>query len=96
MGIGMMNMSTGGVMGGVAQAPWQNTQGSTQIQQQAPVNTNNTNNVNEWVCPNCKATVTGKFCSECGTKKQEELKCSKCNTKLTSNAKFCPECGEKV
>lgn len=95
MGIGMMNMSTNGIMGGAVQAPWQNTQGSTQIQQETtqPVTANQ---AEEWICPNCKTKVTGKFCSECGAKRDEKLKCSNCNTELTPGTKFCPECGQKI
>ena len=102
MGIGMMNMATGGMMGGAAQGPWQNAQPVQPVmnnEQQpvadavvAPVN----NGSNEWVCPNCNITLTGKFCSECGTKKPEGKFCSNCGAKLTDTAKFCGECGTKV
>lgn len=49
---------------------------------------------NSWKCV-CGATVSGKFCPECGTKKPEPApenawKCS-CGTMATG--KFCPECG---
>jgi len=51
-----------------------------------------------WVCA-CGATVTGKFCPECGAKKPEPKpaaegwKCPQCGAAATG--KFCPECGAK-
>lgn len=102
MGIGMMNMQTGGTVTGAVQSTWQNTQNSTissQNTNNVPQNNTETvvNNTNEtWECPNCKIQVTGKFCSECGTKRQEGKFCSKCGNKLQAGAKFCTECGTKV
>jgi len=102
MGIGMMNMTSGGMMGGAVQGPWQN---ATPVQpvmnnqpetSQQPVVAPVSTNANEWVCPNCNTTVTGKFCGECGTKKPEGKFCSNCGNKLTETAKFCGECGTKV
>lgn len=105
MGLGMMNMASGGMMGGAAQAPWQNAQPAQQPAQ-APVQPESTSAViapatssNDWVCPNCNKTVSGKFCSECGTKKPEKPAgkfCSNCGAKLADTAKFCGECGTKV
>ena len=50
-----------------------------------------------WTCT-CGATVSGKFCPECGMKKPEpkmqpagSWTCAKCGTQATG--KFCPECG---
>ena len=109
MGIGMMNMATGGVMGGATQGPWQNAQPVQPImnnESSAPVQpatdaavvstVNNVANSNEWVCSNCNKTSTGKFCSECGTKKPEGKFCLNCGAKLSDTAKFCGECGTKV
>ena len=50
-----------------------------------------------WKCA-CGATVTGKFCPECGAKKPGPTaaggwKCPKCGAQATG--KFCPECGTK-
>lgn len=49
-------------------------------------------------CKNCGAVVsdTAKFCTECGTKIERELKCANCGAILAENAKFCMECGTKV
>ena len=47
-----------------------------------------------WKCA-CGATVTGKFCSECGAKKPEPKPAGgwKCRCGATATGKFCPECG---
>jgi len=51
-------------------------------------------------CRNCKKLVksTDKFCQECGTKTQEEIKkdCPSCHKPLKGNEKFCTECGGKI
>ena len=60
MGIGMMNMASGGVMGGVATANQPNTQN------QAPVQNNQSTGGK--FCSNCGNPVTGNFCGNCGTK----------------------------
>lgn len=50
-----------------------------------------------WTCPQCGITNTGKFCSECGTKKPDaSLKCPKCGNSVSPKARFCPECGQKL
>ena len=57
-----------------------------QAQQPAPA-------ANGWKC-SCGATVTGKFCPECGSKKPEPTQNSwKCKCGATAAGKFCPECG---
>jgi membrane protease subunit (stomatin/prohibitin family) len=50
-------------------------------------------NNNSWKCTKCGAQNNGKFCTECGTKKEEAKFCTNCGNKLASDAKFCPECG---
>lgn len=99
-----MGMNMAGQAGGVNasqlfQMGQQNAQTSqTQAAQpaatQAPVNAApvNTNVQSAWKC-SCGATVTGKFCSECGSPKPaEEWKCS-CG--VVNKGKFCAECGAK-
>lgn len=52
-----------------------------------------------WECPNCHQKVSGKFCTECGTKKPEAPSkkfCSNCGNEVKPGAKFCPECGNKL
>ena len=58
----------------------------------------------EWLCPECGAVNSGKFCAECGAKKPESklagaprYKCDKCGWEPEKGAKppkFCPECGD--
>ena len=49
---------------------------------------------NTWKCK-CGATVSGKFCPECGAKKPEPPAANswKCKCGTTATGKFCPECG---
>lgn len=101
MGLGMMNMATGGVIGNAAVGPWQNNQQVQQAQptqmqpvQQAqpPIQTEE-----EWTCEcGVKNPDKFKFCGACGKPKKTERKCNKCGTILDAEAKFCGECGEKV
>ena len=72
-----MNMA-GGAMGGGFNAA-QNLYNMGQQQKHADASADG------WKCA-CGATVTGKFCSECGAKKPEEA----------AGPKFCPECGAAV
>jgi len=51
------------------------------------------------ICPNCGATITSNFCTECGTKKpekQEEKFCSNCGNKVGEADKFCMSCGTQL
>ncbi len=47
-----------------------------------------------WKC-SCGATVSGKFCPECGSPKPEPVAANgwKCSCGATATGKFCPECG---
>lgn len=111
MGIGMMNMASGGAFGGVAQgngakpmqpqadvaaSAQQPVKPQTPTDQQPPVEAPATQSNSTWKCSKCGNENTGKFCTECGTKKSEEKFCSKCGNKLAADAKFCPECGTSV
>ena len=69
MGVGMMNMASGGMIGGTAQGAFQNqgvsakdlNQGIDATQTEAPVGAK--------FCPNCGTATNGaKFCANCGTK----------------------------
>ena len=91
MGLGMAMNATGGVNAG----QFYNMHAEQQRQQQAQAAQAPKDS---WTCPSCGATVTGKFCPECGAKKPEEKKvdtwkCPKCGYEATG--KFCPECGSK-
>lgn len=109
MGVGMMNMASGGMMGGVAQAPF-NSQQNNSFQQMSDPFAKNNNSVNSGtnttesngrVCSNCGNEVTGKFCTNCGTKYeeviQEEAKVKHCpNCGVEATGKFCTECGTQI
>lgn len=110
MGVGMgMNMG-GNILGGYQQNPQYNNQQPMQqapqqpmnnqpqqpAQQQAPAPAAAT--ADSWTCA-CGAVNTGRFCSECGSKKPEAPKkrfCTNCGYELQENTKFCPECGTKA
>ena len=54
-----------------------------------------TNDNNTWTCENGHSGNTGNFCSECGAKRPENLKCPVCGYEppVGENPKFCQECG---
>ena len=58
-------------------------------QQAAPV----TSPAEGWKCA-CGATVSGKFCTECGAKKPEAEGWT-CSCGAVNKGKFCPNCGQK-
>ena len=91
MGIGMMNMASQG-MGNAVMNNAFNPAPTQPVQEQKQSATV----VEQWICPTCGKTVTGKFCGECGTKKPEGNVCKNCGAKLNDGAKFCGECGTKV
>ena len=50
-----------------------------------------------WSCPSCGSDNGGKFCTECGAKKPEDVICPNCGTNYgESGPKFCMECGTKL
>lgn len=100
MGLGMMNMGTGGMTGGAMQNVFQNPGPQVQYdpyaaqQQGAPGAQIQQRGVK---CPKCGTMITGKFCPECGTPApapSEKRRCPKCGTETDS--KFCPECGSPI
>lgn len=100
MGMGMVGMGQAGGFGaaqnlynmGQQQVAQQQAaqQQPTVLQTQAPPQ----NTADQWTC-RCGATVSGKFCPECGTKKPEPVQADawKCTCGATVTGKFCPECG---
>lgn len=99
MGIGMMNMSSGGTVSGATTGPWQNTENSVSKEQEKTnieQVENGSSKLDSWQCPNCKKEVQGNFCSECGTKKSSDKFCPNCGKKAGNDAKFCTECGTKL
>lgn len=122
MGLGVMNMNSGNVFGGVTSniansvdyknpAQMQNNKQDLAVSQTEnttvePENvdsnlsepkTEENNNLEKvaWKCV-CGAENYGKFCSECGNKREEENVCPKCKAKVGSDDKFCEECGQKL
>ena len=82
-------------MGMAAQAGGMNAQSLYQMGQQArqPQPQPTPAPAGAWKCK-CGATVTGKFCTECGAKKPEDgWTCPSCGA--TNKGKFCAECGAK-
>ena len=45
------------------------------------------------VCKNCGAAFEGKFCPECGTKREENPVCPQCGVPIPNGARFCNQCG---
>lgn len=112
MGVGMMNMASGAMFGGASGAPFNQNGASAAatpvdpfqkaaptsqpvvapVVEEVPVE----NNQEGVKCPNCGTLITGKFCTECGTKApgNEPKKCPKCGMEATG--KFCTECGTKI
>ncbi len=85
MGFMGMNMAAGA--GGMnAQSLYQ--MGASQPVQQS------VQSADTWVCPNCGNKVSGKFCTECGTKKPEANGWT-CSCGAVNKGKFCSECGAK-
>ncbi|MDD2457472.1 MAG: virion core protein, partial [Eubacteriales bacterium] len=99
MGMGMGMQAGGGFMGTASQANLQQMQQQAQQAQPvqpAPATAATPTSAGSWTCPTCGSANTGKFCSECGTKKPEGLFCTNCGHKFAGEKpKFCPECGAK-
>lgn len=96
MGVGMMNMASGGMIGGAIGTPFVNNKASTINIDPYQQNQNGVSVNNGVKCANCGNIITGKFCDECGTKAPEiaQKKCPKCGT--IARGKFCTECGSKI
>ncbi|MCR5013999.1 MAG: SPFH domain-containing protein [Bacteroidales bacterium] len=91
MGVGMMNMGSGGMSGSVMQNAFNQQGGQVNYD---PYNQGGQAQAKGVPCPKCGTMITGKFCPECGTPApapKAAKKCPKCGTESTG--KFCPECG---
>ena len=90
MGMGMAGNAMGGFNPAQQIAMMQQQQQMQQPAAPAPA-------ADSWTCA-CGATVTGKFCNECGAKKPEPKPAGdswKCSCGATVTGKFCTECGAK-
>ena len=98
MGIGMMNMTSGNAFGGMmsGQKPeYMKPQG----EQLKETKVSEPESVDLVKCPNCGTPITGRFCTECGTKKPEPVQdkfCPECGSKVSDSAKFCVNCGHQL
>ena len=100
MGLGVMNMATGGAMNGMATNPWtKNTEGSTIDLSKEGATAAEPQKEETWKCE-CghENPSSAKFCAECGKPKPVAgtNKCPKCGAEVSKDAKFCGECGEKL
>ena len=99
MGMNMAQNMGAGVMGSYMQNPQYGTPQQQAPQQQQPQQPQQAAPAQGgWTCA-CGAVNTGKFCSECGSKKPDAPKkrfCTNCGAELSENTKFCPECGTKA
>ena len=95
MGIGMMNMASGGMFGAVGGNHLEYMKPQTLKEDEPKAEEANVEGVK---CPNCGNIIKGNFCTECGTKKPENQDkfFSKCGAKANPNAKFCMECGSQL
>lgn len=94
MGLGVMNMNSGGMFTGAqinafSAKPMEPQNANTQTPKVEE-------NKDKWTCPNCGKERDGKFCSECGAKKPIKKFCKECGKELSENSKFCSECGKSV
>ncbi len=102
MGIGVMNMASGGMMGGVTQGPWQNAQPvqpnmNNIPQQNAQPDANNASQSPNQSGDNSKTESTQSnewICPNCGNKATGKF-CGECGTKKPGE-KVCPNCGKKL
>jgi len=86
MGVGIMNMATDGVIKDMANKAFNLKSEENKTEE----------NSNKWECENCKKTVEGEFCSNCGAKRPDNCYCKNCGNKLEKDAKFCSKCGNKI
>lgn len=98
MGIGMMNMSTNGMMQNAANGPWNQNNDASRMdlskQEEAKVDDTAAEG---WTCECGHVNpADGKFCSECGKAKTSKKVCPKCKMPNDAGNKFCNNCGEQL
>lgn len=85
MGVGIVNMTSDGMLKDVANKAFGHTSENS-----------DNNKDDKWECSNCKKVVSGAFCCHCGAKRIEEKHCKHCGEKAEENASFCSKCGNKI
>lgn len=107
MGVGMMNMASGGIIGGATQNPFNNQQQNASfMQMNDPFAKNNDSNVNENVAQNVQTATeqpseVKKVCTNCGNEVTGKF-CTNCGTKYEEpvveepKEKHCSNCGAVV
>ena len=98
MGIGMMNMSTNGMMQNAANGPWnqKNDASRMDLSKQEEAKADDTT-AEGWNCECGHVNpADGKFCSECGKAKTSKKVCPKCKMPNDAGNKFCNNCGEQL
>ncbi len=99
MGIGMMNMATGGMATGAANGVWnQNNDASRMdLSKKEDKDSSTDETAGGWTCECGHVNpADGKFCSECGKAKTSKKICGKCKMLNEPTNKFCNNCGEKL
>lgn len=99
MGIGMMNMATGGMATGAANGVWnQNNDASRMdLSKKEDKDFSNDGKSEGWTCECGHVNpADGKFCSECGKAKTSKKTCNKCKMPNEPTNKFCNNCGERL
>ena len=98
MGIGMMNMSTNGMMQNVANGPWNQNNDASRLDLSKQEEAKADDTTAEGLTCECGHVnpADGKFCSECGKVKTSKKVCPKCKMPNDAGNKFCNNCGEQL
>lgn len=92
IGMGMGMNASGGLFGDMTKS------NQEEINNQVKEQNQQTNSSDTWTCGDCGSVNTGKFCSNCGSKRPEVQNasfCSNCGYKFENQRpKFCPNCGQ--
>lgn len=97
MGIGMMNMTSNGMMQNAANGPWNANTDASKMDLSKQENGKAAESAESWTCECGHVNpADGKFCSECGKAKTSKKVCQKCKMPNDAGNKFCNNCGEQL